>query len=98
MHDYVKFPPARGVSHARYIMKRLLIQTAVLTASTTMLTSCFDEIKQVIAGDAAPAEAAAPAEGVNTIDYLNDDSSVFMVELTSEEINILAILMMCEWL
>ena len=45
-----------------FTMKRLLIQTAVLTASTTMLTSCFDEIKQVIAGDAAPAEAAAPAE------------------------------------
>ena len=48
-------------------MKRLLIQTAVLTASTTMLTSCFDEIKQVIAGEPAPAEQPAqpePAEPV----------------------------------
>ena len=43
-------------------MKRILIQTAVLTASTTMLTSCFDEIKQVVMGDTAPAEQAAPAE------------------------------------
>ena len=43
-------------------MKRFLIQTAVLTASTTMLTSCFDEIKQIVAGDPAPAETAAPAE------------------------------------
>ena len=45
-------------------MKRLLIQTAVLTASTTMLTSCFDEIKQMIQGEPAPAEQAAPAEPV----------------------------------
>ena len=43
-------------------MKRILIQTAVLTASTTMLTSCFDEIKQVVMGEPAPAEQAAPAE------------------------------------
>lgn len=47
-------------------MKRLLIQTAVFTASATMLTSCFDEIKQVIQGEPQPAEApaveAAPAE------------------------------------
>ena len=43
-------------------------------------------------------EAAAQADGQNTIDYLNNDTSVFMVELTFEEINILAILMMCEWL
>ncbi len=45
-------------------MKRILIQTAVLTASTTMLTSCFDEIKQVVMGDTVPAEQAAPAEPV----------------------------------
>ena len=47
-------------------MKRFLIQTAVFTASATMLTSCFDEIKQVIQGEPQPAEApaveAAPAE------------------------------------
>lgn len=43
-------------------------------------------------------EAAAPANGANTIDYLNDDMSSFMVELSMEEINILAILMMCGWL
>ena len=43
-------------------------------------------------------EAAAPANGANTIDYLNDDCSVFMMELTQEEINILAVLMMCNWL
>lgn len=43
-------------------MKSLLIQTAVLTASTAMLTSCFDEIKQVIAGEPAPAEQAEKTE------------------------------------
>ena len=42
--------------------------------------------------------AAAPAEGKNTIEYLQDDNSIFMVDLSTEEINILAILMMCEWL
>ena len=42
--------------------------------------------------------AAAPAEGEDTIDYLIHDSSAFAVELTFEEINILAILMMCNWL
>ena len=45
-------------------MKRFLIQSAVLTASTTLLTSCFDEIKQMIQGEPAPAEQAAPAEPV----------------------------------
>ena len=49
--------PANGKA-----MKRLLIQTAVLTASTAMLTSCFDEIKQVIAGEPAPAEQAEKTE------------------------------------
>ena len=49
-------------------MKRLIIQTIALTASATMLTSCFDEIKQVFSGEEtatpaeqAPAEPAAPA-------------------------------------
>ena len=37
-------------------------------------------------------------ETENVIDCLNNDSSSFVVELTAEEINILAILMMCEWL
>lgn len=40
-------------------MKRLLIQTLALTATATMLTSCFDEIKQAVAGEEAPAEQAA---------------------------------------
>ena len=42
-------------------MKRLLIQTAVLTASATMLTSCFDEIKQVFTGGETP----SPTEQAN---------------------------------
>ena len=42
--------------------------------------------------------AAAPANGENTLSYLENDNSTFVVELTQEEINILAILMMCEWL
>lgn len=45
-------------------MKRLLIQTIALTASTTMLTSCFDEVKQIIAGEPEPAQQEAPAEPV----------------------------------
>ena len=44
-------------------MKKLLIQTAVLTASTTMLTSCFDEIKQIVGLEEAPVQQA-PAEPV----------------------------------
>lgn len=43
-------------------MKRILIQTAVLTTATTMLTSCFDEVKQMVMGEPAPAEQPAPAE------------------------------------
>ena len=34
----------------------------------------------------------------DTIQYLQNDNSVFNVELSQEEINILAILMMCGWL
>lgn len=44
-------------------MKKFLIQTTVLTASATMLTSCFDEIKQIIGMEEAPAQQA-PAEPV----------------------------------
>lgn len=44
-------------------------------------------------------EAIAPAGAdENTIDYLNADVSSFNVDLTQEEINILAILMMLNWL
>lgn len=43
-------------------------------------------------------DVAAPASDTNTIDYLNQDNSCFLVTLTQEEINILAILMMCAWL
>ena len=44
-------------------------------------------------------EASAPVSiEENTIDYLLNDTSCFTFELTTEEINILAILMMCEWL
>lgn len=42
-------------------------------------------------------ETAAPIDGENTVDYITKDNSMFAVELTAEEINILAILMMCEW-
>lgn len=44
-------------------MKKFLIQTTVLTASATMLTSCFDEIKQMIGMEEAPVQQA-PAEPV----------------------------------
>lgn len=44
-------------------------------------------------------QAPAQAENItNTIDYLIEDQSAFSVELTQEEINILAILMMNGWL
>lgn len=61
MQNNTKFLPVQGDT-TLHAMKRLLIQTAVLTASTTMLTSCFDEVKQIIMGEPAPAEQAAPAE------------------------------------
>lgn len=44
-------------------MKKFLIQTTVLTASATMLTSCFDEIKQMIGMEEAPVQQV-PAEPV----------------------------------
>lgn len=40
----------------------------------------------------------APTENYDTINYLYNDESAFTATLTSEEINILAILMMCGWL
>ena len=43
-------------------------------------------------------EPSAQVSTDNTIDYILNDTSCFSTELTSEEINILAILMMCEWL
>lgn len=43
-------------------MKKFLIQTAALTAACTMLTSCFDELKQVITGEETPTEQPKPAE------------------------------------
>ena len=43
-------------------------------------------------------ETTALVQNDNTIDYLNNDTSAFTAELTQEEINILAILMMCNWL
>lgn len=47
-------------------MKKALFQSIVLTASAAMLTSCFDEIKQIFGGEegAAPAQPAdqTPAE------------------------------------
>lgn len=67
-------------------MKRLLIQTAVLTASTTMLTSCFDEVKQIIMGEPAPAEQAAPAEPVappTPTQPTNEEISRMLVEQMS---------------
>ncbi len=39
-------------------MKKALFQSIVLTASAAMLTSCFDEIKQIFGGE----EGAAPAQ------------------------------------
>lgn len=43
-------------------MKRLIIQTIALTATATMLTSCFDEIKQVVSGEETPAAEQPAAE------------------------------------
>ena len=62
-------------------MKKNLFQALVLTASATMLTSCFDEIKQVFNGEEgaapAPAEQQAPAEPA---------APVIPAEPTNEEI------------
>ena len=62
-------------------MKKNLFHTLVLTASATMLTSCFDEIKQVFNGEEgatpAPAEQQAPAEPA---------APVIPAEPTNEEI------------
>lgn len=68
-------------------MKRFLIQTAVLTASTTMLTSCFDEIKQIIAGEPAPAPQqevpAEPAPPPAPTQPTNEEISRMLVEQMS---------------
>ena len=65
----------------RHTMKKNLFHTLVLTASATMLTSCFDEIKQVFNGEEgatpAPAEQQASAEPA---------APVIPAEPTNEEI------------
>ena len=42
--------------------------------------------------------SVAAQTDADTINYINNDNSVFNINLTQEEINILAILMMCGWL
>lgn len=66
-------------------MKRLLIQTAVLTASTTLLTSCFDEIKQAFSGEPAPAEPAIeePAAPAVPTQPSNEEISRMLIEQLS---------------
>ena len=67
-------------------MKRLLIQTAVLTASTTMLTSCFDEVKQFFAGsEPAPAEPVIeePAAPAVPTQPTNEEISRMLIEQLS---------------
>jgi hypothetical protein len=43
-------------------------------------------------------DTAAPVSDTNTIDLLENDNSCFLVDLSYEEINILALLMLCAWL
>lgn len=67
-------------------MKRLLIQTAVLTASTTMLTSCFDEVKQFFAGsEPAPAEPVLEEPAVPAVPTqpTNEEISRMLIEQLS---------------
>lgn len=68
-------------------MKRLLIQTIALTASATLLTSCFDEIKQIVKGEAAPAEQTPaveePAAPVVPTEPTNDDICRMLMEQLS---------------
>ena len=67
-------------------MKRLLIQTAVLTASTTMLTSCFDEVKQFFAGsEPAPTEPVIeePAAPAVPTQPTNEEISRMLIEQLS---------------
>lgn len=66
-------------------MKRLLIQTAVLTASTTLLTSCFDEIKQAFNGEPAPAEPTIeePAAPAVPTQPSNEEISRMLIEQLS---------------
>ena len=66
-------------------MKRLLIQTLALTATATMLTSCFDEIKQAVAGEEAPAEqpAAEPVVPEAPTEPSNEDITRMLMEQLS---------------
>ena len=68
-------------------MKRLLIQTIALTASATLLTSCFDEIKQIVNGETAPAEQTPaveePAAPVVPTEPTNDDICRMLMEQLS---------------
>lgn len=66
-------------------MKRLLIQTAVLTVSTTMLTSCFDEVKQFFNEDSAPSEPAVeePAAPALPTQPTNEEISRMLIEQLS---------------
>ena len=66
-------------------MKRLLIQTAVLTASTTLLTSCFDELKQVFGDEPVPAEPTIeePAAPAVPTQPSNEEISRMLIEQLS---------------
>lgn len=67
-------------------MKRLIIQTLALTATATMLTSCFDEIKQVVSGEETPAAeqtAAEPAAPAAPTEPSNEDITRMLMEQLS---------------
>ena len=70
-------------------MKRLLIQTIALTASASLLTSCFDEIKQMVTGEETPAEQSAaaaaeePAAPAAPTEPSNDDITRMLMEQLS---------------
>ena len=74
----------------RHTMKKNLFHTLVLTASATMLTSCFDEIKQVFNGEEgatpAPAEqqvSAEPAAPVIPAEPTNEEITQMLMEQLS---------------
>lgn len=66
-------------------MKKFLIQTAVLTASSTMLTSCFDEVKQFFGNEPAPAEPVVeePAAPAVPTQPTNEEISRMLIEQLS---------------
>ncbi len=67
-------------------MKRLIIQTLALTATATMLTSCFDEIKQVVSGEETPAAeqpAAEPTVPAAPTEPSNEDITRMLMEQLS---------------